>query len=252
MYNEQVNKWLNREDKCANVDDFVVYDDVRISWSSTLKNHLKRGTICKYNSEHVRKSLYRPFSSQFLYFNEILNDRRGQFPLIFPKYIIVNENIGICVSGIGNRQAFGLVASELIVSMDFAFEKAQFFSFYIYDEDGNNRKENITDWALEQFQTQYKDSKIIKWDIFHYTYALLHHPHYRDRYAANLKRELPRIPFAPKSISTTNNNPNIASNILKTKTSRSIGESKKCASAKTKPKSNITTFSRLQAFHQKP
>ena len=82
--------------------------------------------------------------------------------------------------------------------MDFAFEKAQFFPFYIYDEDGNNRRENITDYALEQFQTQYKDSKITKWDIFHYTYALLHHPHYRDRYAANLKRELPRIPFAPE------------------------------------------------------
>jgi len=29
------------------------------------------------------------------------------------------------------------------------------------------------------------------------TTPLLHHPEYRDRYAANLKRELPRIPFAP-------------------------------------------------------
>jgi predicted helicase len=27
--------------------------------------------------------------------------------------------------------------------------------------------------------------------------ALLHHPEYRTRYAANLKRELPRIPFPP-------------------------------------------------------
>jgi len=33
--------------------------------------------------------------------------------------------------------------------------------------------------------------------IFHYLYALLHHPECRERYAANLKRELPRIPFAP-------------------------------------------------------
>ena len=31
----------------------------------------------------------------------------------------------------------------------------------------------------------------------HYLYALLHHPQYRERYADNLKRELPRIPFAP-------------------------------------------------------
>ena len=41
------------------------------------------------------------------------------------------------------------------------------------------------------------DPSITKWDIFHYTYAVLHHPDYRQRYAANLRRELPRIPFAP-------------------------------------------------------
>jgi len=50
---------------------------------------------------------------------------------------------------------------------------------------------------LEQFRTHYRDKKISKWDIFHYVYALLHHPQYREKYAANLRRELPRIPFAP-------------------------------------------------------
>lgn len=38
-------------------------------------------------------------------------------------------------------------------------------------------------------------SALTKWDIFHYVYALLHHPTYRETYAANLRRELPRIPF---------------------------------------------------------
>ena len=42
----------------------------------------------------------------------------------------------------------------------------------------------------------YHDPFIPKWDIFHYIYAVLHHPEYRERYAANLRRELPRIPFA--------------------------------------------------------
>jgi predicted helicase len=60
-----------------------------------------------------------------------------------------------------------------------------------------NRRENITDWALTQFRDHYKDKKIDKWDIFHYVYGLLHHPGYRTKYADNLKRELPRIPFAP-------------------------------------------------------
>ena len=31
--------------------------------------------------------------------------------------------------------------------------------------------------------------------VFHYVYAVLHHPHYRARYAENLKKSLPRIPL---------------------------------------------------------
>ena len=76
-------------------------------------------------------------------------------------------------------------------------EKTQCFPFYTYDEDGSNRRENITDWALDLFRAHYRDDTITKWDIFHYVYGLLHHPVYRERYQANLTRELPRIPFAP-------------------------------------------------------
>jgi predicted helicase len=36
---------------------------------------------------------------------------------------------------------------------------------------------------------------IEKIDIFHYVYAVLHDPVYREKYAQNLKREFPRIPF---------------------------------------------------------
>ena len=74
---------------------------------------------------------------------------------------------------------------------------SQCFPFYVYDEDGTNRRENITDWALQHFRELYKDKKITKWDIFYYVYGILHHPGYRTKFADNLKRELPRIPLAP-------------------------------------------------------
>ncbi len=57
------------------------------------------------------------------------------------------------------------------------------------------RRDNISDWALAQYRQHYGDETITKEDIFYYIYALLHHPEYRTRYAANLKRELPRVPF---------------------------------------------------------
>ena len=57
-------------------------------------------------------------------------------------------------------------------------------------------QENITDWALSEYQTHYGDDTITKWDIFHYNYGLLHHPTYREKYEMNLKRDLPHIPYA--------------------------------------------------------
>ena len=65
--------------------------------------------------------------------------------------------------------------ADSVPSLDLAFEKAQCFPFYTYDEDGSDRRENITDWALDQFRDHYKDPAISKWDIFYYVYALLHH-----------------------------------------------------------------------------
>lgn len=57
--------------------------------------------------------------------------------------------------------------------------------------------DNITDYALEEYCTHYKDNTISKQDIFYYVYGLLHHPGYRKKYANNLSRELPHIPMAP-------------------------------------------------------
>lgn len=70
-------------------------------------------------------------------------------------------------------------------------------AFYVYDDHGSNRRENITDWSLAAFRKHYRDDRISKWDIFYYVYAVLHHPAYRRKYKANLKHELPRIPTAP-------------------------------------------------------
>ena len=68
------------------------------------------------------------------------------------------------------------------------------FPALTYSEDGKERRDNITPKALTLFQIFYDDG-ITRADIFHYVYALLHHPAYRTRFAENLKRELPRIPF---------------------------------------------------------
>ena len=195
-YNEQVSKWERRGDKGDDVDDFVVYDDTKISWSGDLKQDLKRGKIGQFTNGKVRQSLYRPFTKSNLYFDRLMNNRVYVFPSIFPTPAAEKENRVICVSGLASNKPFQTLMAEMIPCLDI-LEKTQCFPFYTYDEDGSNRRENITDWALDRFRSHYRDDTITKWDIIHYVYGLLHHPSYRDRYQANLKRELPRIPFAP-------------------------------------------------------
>ena len=196
-YNEQVFKWERRANRDAKVDDFVVYDDVKIKWSSGLKQKLESRQITEFAAAKIRQSLYRPFTKSNLYFDRMINDRVLLFPSIFPTSETETENRVICVAGIGDRKGFGCLTTNRIPAFDLAFEKAQCFPFYTYDEDGRNRRENITDWALAQFRAHYQDEAITKWNIFHYVYGLLHHPDYRERYQANLKRDLPHLPYAP-------------------------------------------------------
>jgi predicted helicase len=54
---------------------------------------------------------------------------------------------------------------------------------------------HLKDSAVAQFRQDYSQDSTTREDVFHYIYALLHHPQYRERYAANLKPEPPRIPF---------------------------------------------------------
>ena len=146
--------------------------------------------------EKIRAALYRPFTKLSLYFDpRMMTERAAVFPSIYPTPDTESENCVICVSGIGSNKPFQSLLVGVIPSLDF-LEKTQCFPFYTYDEDGTNRQENITDWALAEFRNHYGDDTITKWDIFHYTYSILHHPNYREKYRANLKRDLPHIPFA--------------------------------------------------------
>ncbi len=195
-YNAEVDRWKRRENREANVDDFVAYDDTKISWSESLKRNLQRGKTTDFSLAKVRTALYRPFMKSNLYFDRMMIERVYVFPSIFPTLETEQENRVICVSGIGSNKPFHTLIAEMIPCLD-SLEKTQCFPFYTYDEDGTNRRENITDWALARFRAHYRDEAIGKWDIFHYVYALLHHPVYRERYQANLKRDLPRLLYTP-------------------------------------------------------
>ena len=195
-YNAEVDRWERRADRDANVDDFVISDEAKISWSESLKRNLQRGKTADFSLDKMRSSLYRPFMKSNLYFDRIMNERVYIFPSILPTPETETENWVICLTAVGNKKPFHCLMVQQIADLHLTGD-SQCFPFYTYDENGRNRRENITDWALAQFRAHYGDDSIGKWDIFHYVYGLLHHPEYRERYQANLKRDLPHLPYTP-------------------------------------------------------
>ena len=193
-YNAELARW-RAKGRPRNADSFVSY--TRLKWSYSLKHLLIQDRELAFEHRLIRLATYRPFTAKWLYLQRGLVDRLGGAPEWFPSAESQTENRVIALGDAGSRSEF----TALICNRPFdlhvgaSTDLFQGFPFYIYAEDGSARRENITDWALQEFQTRYGDPKISTWDIFHYVYAVLHHPQYRERYAANLRRELPRIPF---------------------------------------------------------
>ena len=61
------------------------------------------------------------------------------------------------------------------------------------------KRDGITDWILKEVRARYGNAKnITKEMIFYYVYGLLHSKEYRERFADDLKKSLPRIPIVDK------------------------------------------------------
>lgn len=191
-YNSEVDRF-RRSRGTPDVDSFVDYSKVK--WSRDLKQDLRKGKYVEYAPAERRLSAYRPFTKKWVYFDRVVDEEVYWMPRFFPK-VKVGENSTICVTG-HPQIAFMAQITTVIPNEAVGGRNGQCFPFYVYDEDGSNRRENITGWALKHFREHYTDKKIDKWAIFHYVYGLLHHPGYREKFADNLKRELPRIPLAP-------------------------------------------------------
>jgi predicted helicase len=163
--------------------------DYSVKWTRAVKNDLSKNVEYEFDQKLIRDCQYRVFNKRKLYYSRELNEMQYQTPVIFPE----SESANIVIAINQTTKPFNLLASKYLVDLHFNGD-SQCLPLYRYTATGE-RIENITDWGLEQFRANYKDKKINKEDIFHYTYAVLHNPAYRKKYELNLKREFPRIPF---------------------------------------------------------
>jgi predicted helicase len=194
-YNSEVDRW-RRSGERSEVDGFVLSDSTKIQWCSRMKESLVRGTHAEFDEANIRSALYRPFAKKLVFFDPIVIHRPGRFKKIFPTVATERENQVIWCT-CHTQIPFVVQLANCTPDEGVGSRHSICFPFYTYSPDGTNRRDNITDAALENFRQHYRNPAIAKWDIFHYIYAVLHHPAYREKFADNLKRELPRIPFAP-------------------------------------------------------
>ncbi len=197
IYNQDVEKHHGKSK-----EDIRNSVDYSIKWTRAVKNDLEKGVKYKLIDTLIIDSLYRPFIKKKLYFSKQLNEMQYQLSSIFG---IKNKNIVICIN-VGSKD-FNILSSSFLPDYHFNGD-SNCLPLYIYDKEGN-RHDNITDWALNEFKSHYaartssplrtaspeNPPEITKLDIFHYVYAVLHNPAYREKYELNLKREFPRIPY---------------------------------------------------------
>lgn len=197
-----------KEKILSNVSSFLSDDDTFISWTRALRNDILKNKEGQFSSDNIVASLYRPFTKEALYadsqFNELLGIKSKAFPFKDA------ENLVICVSGVGVTKDFTCIITDQLPDLEL-IGKSQCFPLYWYEErketqaslfdddtseDKFIRRDGITDWILKEVRKRFGNSKAItKEHIFYYVYGILHSPQYRERFAADLKKSLPRIPI---------------------------------------------------------
>lgn len=209
FYNSEVDrlsiiKVKNKDD----IKSLTNNDTTLISWNRGLKNDLVKQKKHKFEKSNCVNSYYRPFQKQWVYFSREMNDMVYQLPRVFPIGDFPNKVIAI--PGQGNRSGFSIIMSDSLADLSLV-SSSQCFPLKLYEKEedtssqgtlfkskkstgGYTVKDGITDEGLEHFKKAYPNEKITKEDIFYYIYGLLHSEEYREKYADNLSKQLPRIP----------------------------------------------------------
>jgi predicted helicase len=185
-----------------------------IKWTGSLIADFVREKRGIFDETHIGVSIYRPFSKSWIYYDPQFNHRFKE--KLYPT--AHHKNLAISVTGTGSSKDFSCLMVDTLPDLE-VISKGQCFPFYHYekaqapsdqkaslfdvpvdssvDSDGYTRKDAITDTALADYRAHYQDDSITKVDVFYHVYGILHSPEYRERYANDLKKMLPRIPFVP-------------------------------------------------------
>ena len=200
FYNQQIEKEAVSEDK------------TKISWTRALRNDLSKATKHTFDTKAFVETLYRPFCKQQLYYHRPFIESPGLWNKLFPTP--QHKNLVICMSGVGSAKEFSALVTNSITDYQVQYN-SQCFPLYWYDEKKGEpevslfgttneerwtQRDGITDWCLQEVRSRFAGAQsLTKEDIFYYVYGLLHSRDYRERFADDLRKALPRIPIVERA-----------------------------------------------------
>ncbi|MDD2750113.1 MAG: DEAD/DEAH box helicase family protein [Acidithiobacillus sp.] len=185
-------------------------DPKKIKWTRGLIGHLARAKPAAFDDNAIGIGLYRPSCKAWLYYDRQFNEYFKE--KLFPS--TRHANLAISVTGTGSSMEFSCLIVDTLPDLE-VISKGQCFSLYAYekaeaapsnkgdlfaepaeqaDADGYVRRDAITDAALADYRDFYGDDTLTKEDLFYHVYGILHAPDYREKFAADLRKILPRIP----------------------------------------------------------
>ncbi len=177
-----------------NTHDATDFDETKITWTRATVQNKNRGRKYTFNAAQIVEANYRPFCKTNFYYDLRLNEMTYQMPKLFPTGR--EENLLICLI-FGDRK-FSVFIADKITDVQFQFN-GQCFPLYWYERsaqaslfgDEYQRRDGVSDFILQRARELYGD--VEREDVFYYVYGFLHLPSYRERFANELKKSLPRI-----------------------------------------------------------
>jgi predicted helicase len=207
LFNKTSDNFKNHliENRTIDIKHFIAEQNTVLKWDAKLIEHAAKGVQHSFFEEEIRTSVYRPFFKQVHYFNKDFNWSRCLQHKYFPT--IDSHNLLISVTGNGSNVPFSTLITNCIADRQVISNGQSFPLYYyeennasqkgIFDEDNKQdfvRKDAISDFILEKAKKQYSDN-VTKEDIFYYVYGFLHSASYREVFANDLKKMLPRLPL---------------------------------------------------------
>lgn len=169
----------------AEKKDCLNRKDDFIKWSAKLEDSILKSKKIQFNKNSVVKSLYRPFTKKYLYYDTDVIERPGQWYKKFGE-----NNLIIMTTGKGISRDFSTLVTNLMPNLH-TMDTGQHFMRYDNELDETSLFQNN-----DNMNQTFADRLGLSLDeTFAYVYGLLNSREYQEKYANDLKKDLARIPI---------------------------------------------------------